>query len=359
MTMHGSYDRYEQDDTTDDLVRSLALSSAKLWEELFERLRRLERAQSELRELVTRIESALPPGPHSDAIAALAGGDTPERALASLAAPGGTGDLDTAVDRDDAVSDRVEDQERPDTVDDTVDDDVDDEDAEFLEWHLPETEPIAPAPAWAAVPPPVWTSSPWEAPDRQEEHHDGTEATALHVSPADDLPSLESAVLSEQEPLEWQGAPPPSGFSLASAPPPPPPPPPGFSVASSPPPPPPAPPPGFSVASGAPPPPPAPPPGFSVASAPPPPPPPPPPGYELVTASVSTAPPSGGDASWDPQGVRVVSSPARAREHAAWPSEPPERPTDEAPSYAQAPQAAPQPPPITPDFFARAGRRRH
>ncbi|MGC8472154.1 MAG: hypothetical protein ACP5PM_07675, partial [Acidimicrobiales bacterium] len=60
MTMHSSYgDDYGQDETS-DVVRSLALSSAKLWEELFARLRRLEVAQLELRDLVEKIEVALP-----------------------------------------------------------------------------------------------------------------------------------------------------------------------------------------------------------------------------------------------------------------------------------------------------------
>lgn len=42
------------------LVKSLAISTAKLWEELFERMGRLEAAHVELRNLVTRIERALP-----------------------------------------------------------------------------------------------------------------------------------------------------------------------------------------------------------------------------------------------------------------------------------------------------------
>jgi hypothetical protein len=60
MAMHSSYgDDYGQDETS-DLVRSLALSSAKLWEELFARLQRLEHAQLELRALVEKIDVALP-----------------------------------------------------------------------------------------------------------------------------------------------------------------------------------------------------------------------------------------------------------------------------------------------------------
>jgi hypothetical protein len=60
MTMDRPYGDDHGQDETADLVRSLALSSAKLWEELFERLRRLEHAQAELRELVAKIEIALP-----------------------------------------------------------------------------------------------------------------------------------------------------------------------------------------------------------------------------------------------------------------------------------------------------------
>ncbi len=58
MTMHDPY--HEGQGDTADLVRSLALSSAKLWEELFDRLRRIELAQTELRELVGKMEVALP-----------------------------------------------------------------------------------------------------------------------------------------------------------------------------------------------------------------------------------------------------------------------------------------------------------
>ena len=83
MSMHGSYDEYGQNDTA-DLVRSVALSSAKLWEEVFERLRRLEDAQSELRAMLGRIEAQLPAGQPT---AALASGQPnaptwPDRAIA-------------------------------------------------------------------------------------------------------------------------------------------------------------------------------------------------------------------------------------------------------------------------------------
>ena len=61
MSTHGSYGHDEQHDVS-DLVRSMALSSARLWEEVFERLRRLEVAQGELRDMLGRLENALPPG---------------------------------------------------------------------------------------------------------------------------------------------------------------------------------------------------------------------------------------------------------------------------------------------------------
>jgi hypothetical protein len=69
MTTNGSYEEYGQHDTA-DLVRSVALSSAKLWEEVFDRLRQLEHAQSELRQMLGRIESQLPAGTGSPALSA-------------------------------------------------------------------------------------------------------------------------------------------------------------------------------------------------------------------------------------------------------------------------------------------------
>ena len=59
MSTNGSFGQDEEHDAA-DLVRSVALSSARLWEEVFERLRGLERVQQELRETIARLE-ALPP----------------------------------------------------------------------------------------------------------------------------------------------------------------------------------------------------------------------------------------------------------------------------------------------------------
>ena len=85
MTTHGSYGHDEQHDVS-DLVRSMALSSARLWEEVFERLRRLEVAQGELRDMLSRLEDALPPG---SAPVAAVGPASPALGLGSW--EGGTG----------------------------------------------------------------------------------------------------------------------------------------------------------------------------------------------------------------------------------------------------------------------------
>ncbi len=94
MSMHGSYDEYGQNDTA-DLVRSVALSSAKLWEEVFERLRHLEEAQAELRAMLGRIEGQLPSGSAKPAITSGAPGSPTwsDRAIGAPEPRDGTGDV--------------------------------------------------------------------------------------------------------------------------------------------------------------------------------------------------------------------------------------------------------------------------
>ncbi len=53
---------------TDDLVRSVALSSAKLWEEVLERLVRVEQMQGELARTVAQLRAELPSGPQAAAV---------------------------------------------------------------------------------------------------------------------------------------------------------------------------------------------------------------------------------------------------------------------------------------------------
>ncbi len=50
-------------DETTDLVRSVTLSSARLWEEVLERLAAVEHAQAELARAVAQLQGALPSGP--------------------------------------------------------------------------------------------------------------------------------------------------------------------------------------------------------------------------------------------------------------------------------------------------------
>ncbi|MGH9108052.1 MAG: hypothetical protein ACRDY3_01065 [Acidimicrobiales bacterium] len=59
--LHGAQGR----DDAIDLVRSVALSSARLWEEVLERLARVEQSYAELRDAFGRFQNALPEGPGS------------------------------------------------------------------------------------------------------------------------------------------------------------------------------------------------------------------------------------------------------------------------------------------------------
>jgi hypothetical protein len=76
---HGS-----SDNETADLVRSVAISSARLWEEVLERLVRVERTQAELTQTLARLQAALPAG---SVAPELAGTATPALGSASPLPP--------------------------------------------------------------------------------------------------------------------------------------------------------------------------------------------------------------------------------------------------------------------------------
>lgn len=329
MTMHGPYGDYGQDDTT-NLVGSLALLSARLWEELFQRLGRLERAQSELGDLVAKIQVALPAALGNDALSsgALRGAESLpgasfsagyERALgtgsAEFGAAGGAG-------------------EAPHTA----------------------------------------TSPPWFG--------DHASASApLQTQGTDDL-SVDWHPQEADGVAAWTGARPQilEGVGTGLQPGGPPPPPPGFQAEVPPP------PPGFHVGS---PPPPPPPPGFQADGAQALTPPPPPPGFHVDGAQAFTPPPPGFSVAGPPPDPNAaVGGPLPHLEYGsafAPPPAPPSgfgvvRPADPTVDFsiggfdAQTPSDAaangmnglgdvPEddgqlPPAITPDFFARAGWRR-
>jgi hypothetical protein len=430
MTMHGPYgDDYGRDETS-DLVRSLALSSAKLWEELFERLGRLERAQSDLRELVAKIEVALPasldgvslergdrdargalPAVGSSSFGdILASARTETEGTSDVAAEGESGlprwspgeapaaawgpPQSASASRLDLEYDgtgdfpqsflQTSEESQPAGGSESLD-----ELALAIEWHAPE--PVS-AEAAAVV-------QPWAPPEGEDEQAD--------------VPSWASAGASYDE-FGFFGA---VASAHAESPPPPPfgfpsdaPPPPGFSMDApvQPPPPP------FSVQFDAPPPPP--PPGFSVNAPGPSPsgssvdaPPPPPPGFvavgppgtavarplqapafEASEASVPPPPPSGFHVEVPPSFVPGAPVTAETPALETSPSvgstgwlfqrlghgrnAPPPPPPDGfaivRPAEPRVPEVPVEPDPtpvaeepktpmITPDFFARAGRRRN
>jgi hypothetical protein len=435
MTMHGPYgDDYVRDETS-DLVRSLALSSAKLWEELFERLGRLERAQSELRELVAKIEVALPasldgislergdrdargalPAVGSSSFGdILSSAGTEAEGTSDAAAEGesdlprwspgdvptagwapspsgsasrldsehdGTGDLPRSFLQASEESLPAGDRERLDEL------------ALAIEWHAPE--PVS-AEAAAMV-------QPWAPPGGEDEQAD-VPSTASAAASNDEFGFFGVVGSAHAESLP----PPPFGFQSDA---PPPPPPPGFSVDApvQPPPPPfgfqfdappPPPPPGFSVDAPGPSPsgfsadaPPPPPPGFvpvgppETAVAPPlqapafessePAAPPPPFGFHVevppatppfvpgapVTAETPAleTSPSVGSTGWLFQrlghGRNAAPPPPPDGFAIVRPAEPrvPEVPVEPDPTPVA---EEPKTPMITPDFFARAGRRRN
>lgn len=350
MTIHGQYGGDGQDETG-DLVRSMALSSAKLWGELFERLDRLEQAQSELCELLSQLHVALPA--QLDGTAIERGEQRADRALAPGALTASFADVVTsmrpgaeAAMSDDEHATPVGTETRYEVTDGPPGDGghgaplLGPQDAGDLpltvEWHLGEPEP-----AEGALPP-IWVSS-QTGPDPA---HDGPDAAH------DDTP----------RPERFIGEPPPLSAPPPSAPPPPPPPPAGFRADVPPPPtgfrlgapPAPAAPPG----PAAPPPPAAPFPPTTPSSGPPPParlvtPPPPPPGFRIVQPAAPRSPaPSGPHLSTNGQS----NGQSNGRPDGSTPDEETEtRPFDDPRSEEE----PPRPPAITPDFFARAGRRRH
>ncbi|MGH9091820.1 MAG: hypothetical protein ACRDZR_10660, partial [Acidimicrobiales bacterium] len=68
MTTQNPSGSFGPDDTA-DLVRSVALSSARLWEEVLERLARVEQSQAELAQALSRLQAELPGGPVTASLA--------------------------------------------------------------------------------------------------------------------------------------------------------------------------------------------------------------------------------------------------------------------------------------------------
>ena len=364
MSMHDPTGSSRADEDTADLVRSIALSSARLWEDVLSRLGRLEHAQAELARTVAGIRGELTSG-SAGALSATAPaiGAPPPPPPPGFGPP--TGPAPSAVDL------------------------------------LTGEAMLPPPPAGFAPPPPPPGFGPPPGP-RAEVGLDTAPEPLFYVPPLMEEGGPADAALPPPPPPGFGPSadttlppPPPPGFSAAdlsgpgaiggtplapppppgfgppsdeapsgtnpvdsllamelgqSEAPPPPPPPPGFSASDfggvdeppgdlgGPPPPPPPPPPGFAFDAapdaplGAPPPP---PPGFAFdapldAPAPPPPPPPPPP------SGFSPSDFSGSDA----LGGKVEVPP------------PP-------PGGMGSSDAAPSVPLITPDFFARAARKRH
>ena len=486
MTTHGSYGQDAQDETA-EFVRSLALSSAKLWEALFERVRRIEVAQAELYQFLTSMQAALPAAVREHELEAGTETSTPSLPTAATAA-----DLALLGTLEEAAREAAEwaspfaglpSQGSPDAG--SPDERSPDEPiAAAVGWAAPEPSPatldeVPPESEPAPAPPIAWVTPAF---DQENGNGSDTAYTALDRAAADlegpafrpppppavapappqfveatvavppDAPLVAPHVgLSAEEPpssMLWPPPPPPPGFTASVSPSltgdesavpavavtSPPPPPPGFAPFGGPAPevpsafsptgpeaafdftgfgapasdaiPPPPPPPGFASA-------PPPPPGFATFEpAPPPPPgfatfepaPPPPPGFatfEPAPASAPEAPvfslsePEAGidapDPGSPPSDILPEPPPGFA-------SSPPPEFASTAPSFfaahaAPAPHAGftgngpsgpehaaspssgndaggvrfdgtehgdnPHPPPITPDFFARAGRRRH
>ena len=404
MAMHGSYGESYGQDETPDLVRSLALSSAKLWEELFARLGRLEHAQLELRVLVERIEVALPaaleaasfgraalgaPEP-GGALPAASHGSSFESAVASLDAHTGDAPAAAGVEGPAALVARDAGLEREPAAEReaTMPHDLREEELARALWTPPDpahgTAPGAPGlPSFIlsgvdAAAPSVETGEPdalaveWHThmPERPEDPIGALGSIWGDVEPRLEPPGdpdwtrdgalpFGAADASHGLALPAPPPPPPVGFHLDTQqlPGAPPPPPPGFAPAAPPPPP----PVGFHLDAqqlpGAPPPP---PPGFALAAAPysgvgvapPPPPPPPPPGFSVVRPTDAAR----ASVSLSQAGLATLRAPTTGRNLA-------EGVTNGGAAAARQPSGPEddqdRPPAITPDFFARAGRRRH
>ena len=379
MTMHSPYGEGYGHDETADLVRSLALSSAGLWGELFERLGRIERGQSELRELVAKMQDALAATTERVAL-----GDGQDRAAEELPPPAFTSSFADALASAGAEAEAAVGAGQapwtgeptrpgdgpPDALDDgraTPSDgmlllDIPESDAGLpprIEWLSPAAEhPDAPA----FEPPPIWNIGP----DAGDEPGPASSAIA-------DLSGGLHGIFTVDPP------PPPIAFTVD--PPPPPPPPIAFTVDPPPPPgplprgfktdvPPPPPPPGFTLVMH---PAPAPPVGFTGDFAPPPPagltgnvappppgdllgsgaetPPPPPPGFVVVGRRELHASATSGSTDVG------VGQTERGR-HSTAPTPEPLQATGAGSDGTLTEDDDPPPPMITPDFFARAGRRR-
>ena len=380
MAMHGSYGESYGQDETPDLVRSLALSSAKLWEELFARLGRLEHAQLELRVLVERIEVALPaaleaasfgraalgaPEP-GGALPAASHGSSFESAVASLDAQTGDAPAPAGVEGPAALVARDAELEREPAAEReaTMPGGMREEELARALWTPPDpahgTAPGAPGlPSFIlsgvdAAAPSVETGEPdalaveWHThmPERPEDPIGALGSIWGDVEPRLEPPGdpdwtrdgalpFGAADASHGLALPATPPPPPVGFHLdAQQLPATPPPPPGFALAAPPPPP----PVGFHLDAqqlpGTPPPPP-PPPGFSVVRP-----------TDAARASVSLS----------QAGLATLRAPTTGRNLA-------EGVTNGGAAAARQPSGPEddqdRPPAITPDFFARAGRRRH
>jgi len=441
MTMQNPYPDGPAAETS-DLARSLALSSAKLWEELFERLGRIEVAQSELRALVARLDPALPAAPEALAIGRGTADDLPALAATFEDAPStadaynrgahvaaADGPQETAPDATPVLGVPDEPPAFPEQVGE------DDLDLSFT-WRPGGTDDATKPPEWvsstsldaslngtsfadgifggaesdatsdlpahiAETPPPPPPPSVWLEPPAASPPPNGFSSVPppppppVGFAPAPPAPNGFSSVPPPPPPpVGFAPAPPaPNGFSSV---PPPPPPPVGFPPAPPAPngfssvPPPPPPPVGFAPAPPAPngfssvPPPPPPPVGFAPAPPAPngfssvPPPPPPPVGFAPAPpapngfSSVPPPPPAGfGITSPVPPagsatassigqyvtGAPVVSGPGGT---SVGPGTDAGGATEgtELSDAASAESGPAPPPPITPDFFARAGRRR-
>ncbi|MDA8312092.1 MAG: hypothetical protein M0Z46_16080 [Actinomycetota bacterium] len=371
MTMHGPYgDDYGQDDTT-DLFRSLALASARLWEELFQRLGRIERAQSELHELVARIQGALPAAIGSDALGSNAlgsgalGSGANDVAGAALppatSAPYEGASLEGASLEPPALSWLTNPAAASAPLLGTTGVGEGADELSFT-WHVPEAEPDGADNPRAALPQILNgvdagpASEPPPPPPPPGFHADTSSSTDFQLGRQG----------GQGEQGAWFEEPPPAGFQVdgplgASAPPPPPPPPPPVAPL------------GFHVedpfGGSVPPPPPA---GFTAVGAPTDPapsaglspfgsgldaaPPPPPLGYTIVrpvdAQQATVQPPDAGASAFD--AARAFESLRQDHASASVPGA--GLAIDQQPGGVT--EEEPPPPAITPDFFARAGWRR-
>ena len=394
MTMHSPYGEGYGHDETADLVRSLALSSAGLWGELFERLGRIERGQSELRELVAKMQDALAATP-----ARVALGDGPGSAPEALTPPAITSSFADALASAGAEAEAAVGAGQPpwtgeptrpaDGAPGSPDDgratprggmgllDIPESDAGVpprIEWISPAAEhPEAPA----FEPPPIWNIGP----DAGDEP--GTAAPSGIADLSGGLHGIFAGAALEP-PIAFTMDPPPPPAAFAMDPPPAPvgytldPPPPPVRFTLDPPPPPPA-----AFAMDAPPPPPA---GYRLGPPPAPPPPvdflvgaPPPPPLDFVVGApppppvdflVGAPPPPGFTTDPPPPPGFVLAVPRQGPTDDAWPplhdlsavGPPIDPPSDDAPLRPPGDllgSGAGSPPPPPPGFVVVGRRELH